>query len=111
MRMKTNKQQKFTAINLFTNIVDVVLNIIMFPIKLICILMIYFYKIFISPILPKSCKYIPSCSQYALEAIKKHGVVKGIFLAVKRILKCNPHSHGGYDPVPNNIKGEIKWLI
>ena len=66
----------------------------------ICI--IKFYKKFISPIFHFfgiECKYYPTCSQYALEAIEKYGLLKGSFLAGKRILKCNPFSKGGYDPL------------
>lgn len=93
------------------SMVSFIYTIIAFPFKIICYGLIYFYKMFISPLLPKSCRYIPSCSSYGLEAIKKYGVIKGIFLAGKRILRCTPKSEGGFDPVPDNIKGEIKWLI
>jgi len=61
---------------------------------------VYFYKYVISPMTPASCRHIPSCSQYALEALKIHGPVKGIYLATIRILKCNPWGTHGYDPVP-----------
>ena len=66
------------------------------------IYLIKFYKKFISPIfhfLGVECKYYPTCSQYALEAIEKYGLLKGSFLVGKRILKCNPFSKGGYDPL------------
>ena len=53
-----------------------------------------------SPLLPDACIYIPTCSQYAVEAIEKHGVIYGMFLAARRILRCNPLHAGGYDPVP-----------
>ncbi len=61
---------------------------------------IRFYKLFISPILPPACRYSPTCSMYAMEAIRRHGVFRGFFLAVYRLLRCNPFSRGGYDPVP-----------
>ncbi len=61
---------------------------------------IRFYQSAISPILPSSCRYVPTCSQYGLEAIQKHGPVKGSFLTIKRILSCNPFGGQGYDPVP-----------
>lgn len=61
---------------------------------------IRFYKRFISPALPPSCRYYPSCSSYAMEAIEKRGVIIGMALGAWRILRCNPWSHGGYDPVP-----------
>ncbi|MGP1458634.1 MAG: membrane protein insertion efficiency factor YidD [Treponema sp.] len=58
------------------------------------------YQKCISPLFPSCCRYTPTCSQYALEAIKKYGAGKGSFLAIKRILRCNPFFKGGYDPVP-----------
>lgn len=61
--------------------------------------LVRFYQKYISPQLPPSCKYIPSCSEYAVEAIGKYGAVKGTLLAAWRILRCNPFSKGGYDPV------------
>ena len=59
-----------------------------------------FYQKGISPLYPPRCRYIPTCSQYALEAVEKYGAVKETFLATKRILRCNPFHKGGYDPVP-----------
>ncbi len=61
------------------------------------------YRTFISPILPPSCRFYPSCSSYAIEAYRKHGFIKGTFLAAFRIVKCNPFHHGGFDPVPDNF--------
>ncbi len=61
---------------------------------------IRFYQRFISPLLPDACIYTPTCSQYAIQAIARHGIVYGTFLAVRRILRCNPFHAGGYDPVP-----------
>ena len=61
---------------------------------------IRFYQKHVSPLFPPCCKYYPTCSQYAVEAITKYGVIKGSLLAVWRILRCNPFSKGGYDPVP-----------
>lgn len=58
------------------------------------------YQRFISPLLPPACIYTPTCSRYAVEAISKHGVVRGCWLAVRRIVRCNPFHDGGYDPVP-----------
>lgn len=62
--------------------------------------LIRFYQKFISPFTPPSCRFTPTCSEYAREAIKKHGPFKGMWLAVKRILRCNPWGGSGYDPVP-----------
>lgn len=57
------------------------------------------YQRFISPALPRRCKYHPSCSEYAAEAIRTYGVLRGLVLAAWRLLRCNPWSHGGFDPV------------
>lgn len=58
------------------------------------------YQRLISPLFPPVCRFTPTCSQYAVEAIIKHGPVKGLWLAIKRILRCNPWGGSGYDPVP-----------
>ena len=58
------------------------------------------YQRLISPALPRRCKYHPTCSQYAVEAVERYGILRGTVLAAWRILRCNPFSHGGYDPVP-----------
>jgi putative membrane protein insertion efficiency factor len=63
-----------------------------------------FYKRNISPLLPDACIYTPTCSEYAMEAIEKHGVFKGTGLAILRVLRCNPFAKGGYDPVPEPKK-------
>jgi putative membrane protein insertion efficiency factor len=61
---------------------------------------IRFYQKFLSPLTPPSCIYSPTCSQYTLLAIKKHGALKGSYLGLRRILRCHPWGRGGYDPVP-----------
>lgn len=66
----------------------------------ILISLIRFYRKYISPMKRSCCIYIPTCSQYAIEAITKYGAVKGSYLAVRRILRCHPFAKGGYDPVP-----------
>ncbi len=66
----------------------------------IIILPVRFYQLCISPILPRSCRYTPTCSEYTIQAIKKHGPINGSILAIKRILSCNPWGGSGYDPVP-----------
>ena len=68
--------------------------------KRVLLWLLRFYKREISPLLPNACKYTPTCSEYAMEAIEVHGVLKGSLLAVWRLLRCNPFSRGGYDPVP-----------
>ena len=68
------------------------IGLLIIPIKI--------YKLFISPILPNACRYYPTCSEYSIEALKKHGPVKGLYLAIKRILSCNPWGGSGIDMVP-----------
>lgn len=63
-------------------------------------LLIRGYQLSVSPLLPSACRYYPTCSQYALEAVRKHGAQKGGWLAIRRILRCHPFHAGGYDPVP-----------
>ena len=63
-------------------------------------LLIRIYRIFLSPLLGSNCRHTPTCSEYGIIALKKHGVFKGSFLTAKRILKCNSLFKGGYDPVP-----------
>ncbi len=64
------------------------------------IALIKLYQWIISPLLKPSCRYTPTCSQYGIEAFKKHGPIKGLWLTVKRISRCNPWGGHGYDPVP-----------
>lgn len=68
--------------------------------KRLLILPIRFYQRFISPMLPPACRFTPTCSQYAVEAIQKHGALKGLYLAIRCILRCHPWGGSGYDPVP-----------
>ncbi|NJK99876.1 MAG: membrane protein insertion efficiency factor YidD [Spirulinaceae cyanobacterium SM2_1_0] len=68
--------------------------------KAILLTLIRGYRFAISPLLPPSCRFQPTCSQYALEAIARFGVVRGSWLAVRRISRCHPFHPGGYDPVP-----------
>jgi len=68
--------------------------------KKLFIYLIKFYKKYISPMKSTKCPYFPSCSDYGLEAVEKYGAVKGGLLALWRIIRCNPFSKGGYDPVP-----------
>lgn len=67
--------------------------------KTLVLALIKFYKLFISPMLGKNCRFYPTCSEYAYQAIEKYGLLKGILLGIKRILRCNPFNPGGYDPL------------
>ena len=64
------------------------------------ILMIRGYQLWVSPLLPAACRYYPTCSAYAIEALEKHGPVTGSWLALRRVARCHPFRAGGYDPVP-----------
>ena len=80
--------------------------------RFICLIPVYFYKGCISPLIPHTCKFYPTCSSYAISSVKEFGFFKGMSLAFKRISRCNPKNKDcGYDPIPINIKGETKWLI
>jgi putative membrane protein insertion efficiency factor len=79
--------------------------------KRVLLFFIKIYKKLFSPLIISGCRYTPTCSCYAAEAIRKHGAIKGGFMAAKRLLKCNHFSKGGFDPVPDSLKGEIKWLF
>lgn len=68
--------------------------------KRVFIFMIRIYQKVLSPVLGASCRYTPTCSQYAVEALQKHGIIRGSWLAIKRIVSCNPWGGHGYDPVP-----------
>lgn len=75
-------------------------NVVKNGLKNSFILIIRFYRKFISPLKRPSCIYIPTCSSYAMEALETYGFFKGSYLSLKRILRCHPFSKGGYDPVP-----------
>ena len=64
------------------------------------VLLVRFYEIAISPLKPPTCRFTPTCSSYALEALKRHGLFKGGMLAIRRIMRCHPWGGSGYDPVP-----------
>ena len=75
-------------------------KIIIFPF----VLFIRVYQLIISPMLGSNCRFIPTCSEYAMESLKEHGLIKGIFLSIKRIGKCHPWGSHGYDPIPNKME-------
>ena len=62
------------------------------------------YKFLISPLFGPSCRYLPTCSEYCIDALKTHGLIKGMFLSLKRVLSCHPWGSGGFDPVKKEIK-------
>ncbi|MDC3195003.1 membrane protein insertion efficiency factor YidD [Flavobacteriaceae bacterium] len=72
-------------------------NILIFPF----VLLVRFYQVAISPYTPSSCRYDPTCSQYTIEALRKRGLITGLWLSLKRIFTCHPWGGSGYDPVPN----------
>jgi putative membrane protein insertion efficiency factor len=90
--MKTETQQKSFQRDLKMKFRRVGIFIMLLPIR--------FYQVCISPLTPPSCRYIPSCSEYAVIAIKKYGPLKGGWLAIKRFCRCHPWGGQGYDPVP-----------
>ncbi|HPS65413.1 MAG TPA: membrane protein insertion efficiency factor YidD [Ignavibacteria bacterium] len=76
--------------------------------KYIFIFIIKIYQVLLSPLFPPSCRFYPTCSNYSIEAIKTCGAFKGVYLSIKRILRCNPFSEGGFDPVPDCNHKHIK---
>jgi putative membrane protein insertion efficiency factor len=68
-------------------------------VKVVLIFFIRGYKLLISPLLPPSCRFTPTCSEYAMQAIEKYGALRGVYLAARRLLRCHPFHSGGYDPV------------
>lgn len=80
-----------------------VLNLIKTALSIPFILLIKFYQLCISPLKPACCRFTPTCSQYGLQAFRKHGPIKGLILTIWRILRCNPWGGSGYDPVPEKF--------
>jgi len=66
------------------------------------------YRRFISPLIPQTCRFAPSCSEYALEALRQHGAARGLWLTVRRLARCHPFHPGGYDPVPTRPQGVVR---
>ena len=79
--------------------------------KYLLIGIIKLYKLTLSPLIGGGCIYTPTCSTYGIEAIQRHGALKGSWLTARRILRCVPWRKGGVDHVPYNLRGEMKWLF
>jgi len=73
--------------------------------------LVRFYQVFLGPFFGGACKFYPSCSKYAYEAIERHGARRGFALAVKRLARCRPFTQGGYDPVPDKIEQETEKMV
>jgi len=83
------------------------MNLLLRILTWLLLLPVHFYRRVISPMTPPSCRYTPTCSTYAIEALRRHGPFKGLYLAIARILSCHPWGGHGYDPVPD----EFHWRI
>ena len=71
-------------------------KILIFPL----IFLVKIYQSIISPLFPPTCRYKPTCSEYAIQSLKKHGLIKGVYLSIKRLVNCHPWGGSGYDPIP-----------
>jgi putative membrane protein insertion efficiency factor len=83
--------------------INILTKIIILPL----IFIIKIYQLFISPILRTNCRYAPTCSNYTIESLSNHGLIKGGYFSIRRILNCHPLGGSGYDPVPKKIRKEI----
>ena len=79
---------------------NIIINFVIFFIKI--------YQFLISPLIGSNCRYLPTCSEYAIQALKEHGFFKGIFFSINRIRKCHPFGGNGFDPIPQKKQGDIK---
>lgn len=80
-------------------------------IKSFCLWLLIWYKRVLSPVFGRHCAYTPTCSMYSYDAITKYGAFVGILMTAERLLRCTPFSKGGFDPVKENYRGKVKWLI
>lgn len=75
--------------------------------KFVALQLLQFYKAIISPMLPAACRYVPTCSEYAMEAVERYGAIVGVWMAMKRVLRCHPLAGSGYDPVEHTSAREF----
>ena len=100
--MIQRRKKKLTATRVIIGIITL---------KWLFLALIRLYKVVLSPLIGKGCIHYPTCSTYAYEAIEEYGVLCGCIMGGYRVLRCNPLSKGGYDPVPDNPRGDMKWLF
>lgn len=86
-------------------------EILLYPIRIIIIGLVKLYRLLISPIKNGHCVYYPTCSAYMLISVREWGLIKGVWLGIKRVLKCNPKHSGGIDYVPLNPCGRVKYML
>jgi putative membrane protein insertion efficiency factor len=79
--------------------------------KYILLFFVKIYQKLFSNFLNSGCRYRPTCSQYAEKALREYGALRGSLMSAGRLLRCNPFAKGGFDPVPDNFRGEIKWVL
>ena len=92
------------------SLIKLILQAIIYPFKVLAITLVNLYKVIISPLLPHTCRFYPTCSTYLVLAIREWGVLRGMWLGVRRICRCRPRGKSGCDYVPINIKGDLKWI-
>ena len=85
--------------------------VLLFPVYCVVLGLVKIYRYVISPLLPHAYRFFPTCSEYFCLAVKEYGIIRGMAMGVGRIVRCNPWSKGGFDPVKPNIKGNIRWLL
>lgn len=100
--LTTRRKKKLTAKRLIVGIITF---------KWLFLGLIRLYKTVLSPVMGRGCIYSPTCSTYTYEYIEEYGVARGLVMGGLRIARCNPMAKGGFDPVPDNPRGDMKWLF
>lgn len=90
--------------------IKITFKALVYPIQALLLILIKVYQWCISPLFPHTCRFYPTCSSYMLIAIREWGIVRGLFLGIRRICRCRPRGKCGEDYVPLNIKGDLKWI-